>query len=132
MPENFYEILNCTQTATYEEIKKNYQQLVKEHHPDKQSTDVRDFYLKIDEAWKTLRDEESRRKYDATLALSKSEEQYLVYAKLNVNELDFDNNLIHYYPCRCGSMYVIDKNLITEDCVIECEECSFTIELENK
>jgi len=36
MTDNFYEILDCEQDATTEEIKKKYQSLILKYHPDKQ------------------------------------------------------------------------------------------------
>ena len=36
MTETFYTLLNCTKNSSFEEIKRNYQQLVKVYHPDKQ------------------------------------------------------------------------------------------------
>ena len=34
-PENYYDILGVTETATQDDIKKAYRKLAKENHPDK-------------------------------------------------------------------------------------------------
>lgn len=127
MNENYYSILNCTQNSSLVEIKRNYQQLAKIYHPDKQTQlHTSDKFMKIDEAWKTLRDEKLRKVYDSILMEKKFKEQHLVYQTVNCNELSFHNNLA-YYPCRCGNSYVIDRNGIQNNEYIECEECSYVI-----
>lgn len=127
MTEDYYSLLNSTKNSTLEEIKRNYQQLIKIHHPDKQGPISNDTFLRIDEAWKTLRDQDLRRIYDSKIAQKDLNEHYLVYARLNISDLKFDDDSMCYYPCRCGSMYDIYKVDIENEVVIECNECSNVI-----
>lgn len=130
--ENYYSVLNCDASATYEELKRNYQQLIKIHHPDKFEEKLQivsnsnEAFQKIDRAWKTLRDSESRKEYDATLLQNDLNQECLIYANLSMDELEFNNENVSRYPCRCGSYFVIDKNdvEINKLIVIECSECT--------
>lgn len=138
MTESYYRILNCSEESSHEEIKRNYQKLVKEFHPDKFSNHggrlmTQERYLKIDEAWRTLRDKEFRKKYDASLAQSTLSPDWegLVYCRLKSSELEFDQENRVSYPCRCGSYYFIEKDDINDECCIECEECSYIIIVTN-
>lgn len=138
MAETYYQILDCSADASHEEIKRNYQKLVKKLHPDKFSNHeagslAQEEYLKIDEAWKTLRDKELRKKYDTTLAQLAllPEWERVVYCRLRTSELEFDHENVARYPCRCGSCYFIEKNDIKDECCIECEECSYIIIVTN-
>lgn len=58
MMDNLYGILGCHKTATYEELKRKYHELVLINHPDKQKKNISlsAAFLKIDKAWKILRD----------------------------------------------------------------------------
>lgn len=138
MTETYYQILNCSEESSHEEIKRNYQKLVKEFHPDKFSNHgggsvAQERYVKIDEAWRTLRDKELRKKYDASLAQSALSPDWdrLVYCRLKSSELEFDQENVVPYPCRCGSYYFIEKDDISDECCIECEECSYIIIVTN-
>ena len=66
MSENFYSILNVTEGASQEEIKKAYRQLSLKYHPDKNPNDPSCVakFQKITEAYETLGDQEKRREYD--------------------------------------------------------------------
>src|SRR5436189_3109697 len=72
--KNYYEILEISENATQEEIKKTRDELAKKYHPDKflassicskserEEAEVR--MKEINEAYDTLGDEEKRKKYD--------------------------------------------------------------------
>lgn len=63
--EDYYEILNLEKTATSEEIKKAYRGLALQYHPDKNKEEgSNEKFVKINEAYETLSDEEKRRVYD--------------------------------------------------------------------
>ena len=58
----FYEVLGVQKTATQDEIKKAYLQLVKKHHPDRGGN--KEKFNEIKEAYQTLGDPEKREVYD--------------------------------------------------------------------
>lgn len=74
MPENneqtLYEILKISPNATYEEIKIAYRKMAMEYHPDVNQDANDEMMYKINEAYKVLKDTESRRLYDETLRKS--------------------------------------------------------------
>lgn len=65
MGQTYYDILKVRQDATLEQIKKAYRNIMKLVHPDQNVTTVDlETSKKINEAYQTLRNESSRRKYD--------------------------------------------------------------------
>lgn len=61
--KDYYDILGVDEDASQKEIKEAYRKLAKEHHPDSKNGDTEKFQ-EINKAYKTLKDEESRAKYD--------------------------------------------------------------------
>jgi DnaJ-class molecular chaperone len=64
--KNYYDVLQVSENASEEEIKKAYRKLAKEYHPDRHpdnpSAEAR--FKEIGEAYEVLKDREKRRKYD--------------------------------------------------------------------
>lgn len=124
--DDYYSILKCSHTATFEELKYSYQKLIKEHHPDKISNKqlTNDTFIKIDKAWKVLKDPIKRKEYDASLLQSTFDQQCLIYAEIMKNHLVFEDDQATY-TCRCGNDIVILKEYLNEDeCIVECSECT--------
>uniref|UniRef100_V9LJH5 DPH4, JJJ3-like protein n=1 Tax=Callorhinchus milii TaxID=7868 RepID=V9LJH5_CALMI len=70
--KDWYEILGAHPSDSQQELKQNYQKLVLLYHPDKQSADVPageleervQRFIEVDQAWKILGNEETKREYD--------------------------------------------------------------------
>jgi hypothetical protein len=62
----YYEILNVEKTALQKDIKKSFNKLTKQHHPDKAGGNT-EIFKKIAEAYSTLSDKDKRKKYDMML-----------------------------------------------------------------
>ena len=64
--DNFYEILEVSETASIEDIKKSYRKLSLKYHPDRTNGDVEKVKLfqKISEAYETIGNIEKRQDYD--------------------------------------------------------------------
>jgi len=63
--ESYYNILGVTEAASKDEIKKAYRQKSLKYHPDKNpSEDAREVFIKINEAYEILGDDDKRREYD--------------------------------------------------------------------
>ncbi|XP_067902702.1 dnaJ homolog subfamily C member 24 isoform X2 [Heterodontus francisci] len=70
--KDWYEILGASPSDSLQELKQNYQKLVLMYHPDKQSADVPvgeleervQRFIEVDQAWKILGNEETKREYD--------------------------------------------------------------------
>jgi molecular chaperone DnaJ len=63
---DYYEILEVTREATEVEIKKSYNRLAKQYHPDRNPGDVKAAALmrEVNEAFEVLRDPQKRARYD--------------------------------------------------------------------
>ena len=69
MPKKLYEILGLEETASPEQIKKQYRKLALENHPDRHPNDKvkEELFKAISNAYAILIDEEKRKQYDADL-----------------------------------------------------------------
>lgn len=132
--DNLYGILGCHKNATYEELKRKYQELVLINHPDKQrGNTLSAAFLKIDKAWKILRDPEQRKLYDHHLTQQQLSEQPLIYAALSISDLHWHEDSSNYsYLCKCGGLYIIEHSEIgLEDCYVNCDDCSLIIHIKS-
>ena len=59
--KNYYEILNISKNASQEEIRSGYKKMLRKYPPEKEQ----EKYKEIREAYDTLKDEKSRKNYDA-------------------------------------------------------------------
>lgn len=70
MPRTHYETLGVKKSATHDEIRSAYRQLVLKHHPDRskdpKSTDI---FIRVTEAYEILSDPQRRKNYDAILSM---------------------------------------------------------------
>jgi DnaJ-class molecular chaperone len=68
MSDNFYNILEVSDTASMDDIKKSYRRLSMLYHPDKNKNnpDATAKFQKISEAYETLGDADKKKEYDMT------------------------------------------------------------------
>jgi len=59
---SYYDILNVSKNATFDDVKKQYKKLALKHHPDRGGDP--EMFKKISEAYQTLSDPEKKRAYD--------------------------------------------------------------------
>lgn len=129
--ENFYTLLGCEENASYDVIKKQYQDLIRRSHPDKTSSSTKDneTFIQINKAWQTLRDPVKRKAYDAQLLAEHCTNDFILYATLSLNEMSVEGDT-YSYPCRCGSLYLVSKDDFINskiDSYYQCSECSLGI-----
>lgn len=139
-----YQVLDVAPDATLEEIRRSYQSLALRLHPDKVKCDpttqgqseqlTTDQFIRIDEAWKVLRDEEARRVYDAELMQRTCREEYFVNEVLRRTDFRHDpEEDIYYHTCRCGGYYVLPEQMGGDkSCYIACDECSLVVQVDQK
>ena len=87
--KNYYEILNVNKDANQEEIKSGYKKMLRKYPPEKEQ----EKYKEIREAYDTLKDEKSRKNYDAYFHHEKDiktlEDKYTEYMEAkNYNEAE--------------------------------------------
>lgn len=69
---DYYRVLGLASNASDEDIKRGYKKLAVKYHPDKTSDkNHHELFIKIQEAYETLKDPEKRRKYDTENGKSK-------------------------------------------------------------
>ena len=63
---NYYEILGVSQTASDQEVKKAYRDLIQKYHPDKNQNDPKalEFTELLNEAYSVLSNPLKRKEYD--------------------------------------------------------------------
>eukprot|EP00730_Choanoeca_flexa_P005958 TRINITY_DN12057_c6_g1_i4.p1 TRINITY_DN12057_c6_g1~~TRINITY_DN12057_c6_g1_i4.p1 ORF type:complete len:138 (+),score=21.05 TRINITY_DN12057_c6_g1_i4:31-444(+) len=66
MSKTYYDILNCSKTSNAEQLKAEYRELARQHHPDKTALDGGKF-AHICEAYSVLSNPTRRRVYDLWL-----------------------------------------------------------------
>lgn len=122
--ENYYSVLGCYESATLDELKRCYQDLIKQHHPDKQSGSQvsSDRFILINKAFNTLKDEQLRKEYDASLLAGDLDKNPIIFAELSKSDLNFVEGYSNFI-CRCGNYIEIPENTL-EEVIIECSECS--------
>eukprot|EP01084_Bolivina_argentea_P047942 88379_1 len=159
---NLYNILGVEQNVSIDELKQCYHKLVLKYHPDRNvNTDNNksttqnnkldknnELFLKIQEAWEILRDENKRKLYDKRLNQQKYKQNSIsISYKATLNECDFIDNEtdengnttnIYEYPCRCGDYFEIqidassmqksksNSNSIITSCVTCCLKLNVT------
>lgn len=115
---NAYEILECDQEATQDQLKVAYHRLLLVHHPDKQieaQNDVESF-LKIQSAYKLLSNPSQRANYDSLLkelALKEKANQFGVESDsvslLLEKDFDYRDGVYSCECARCGGIYSVTK-----------------------
>jgi curved DNA-binding protein CbpA len=71
--KDYYQILNVSQDASAQDIKKAFRRLALQYHPDRNPENVREAgekFKEINEAYEVLGDEQKRWKYDRLASLS--------------------------------------------------------------
>jgi len=129
-----YKLFNLEHFSSYDHVKQKYRELIIKYHPDKNHTDPtssKEKYHQLTEAWKVLRDKESKQDYDNLLQQHLSEISLLTFnEELELNEMEFDDEEeLFYHECRCGGLYMlIKKDLSCEaSVVVDCDTCSLQI-----
>ncbi|KAL1455410.1 hypothetical protein WDU94_009503 [Cyamophila willieti] len=99
-PENtHYDVLNVKKNSSPKEIRSAFIKLSKEYHPDKNLNNplLHDKFVKLNEAYSTLNDIDSRRNYDASLNLKEVKRKIFVYRSENPGSTERPEYWKDYY-----------------------------------
>lgn len=127
---NYYEILKIDNIrAPFSDIKKNYRILTRENHPDKIGDADRNYFYKIQEAWRVLSDSATRNQYNALLKDEELSHDLTVSDEISKNLMTLsDDGKFYTRACRCGGQYVVNvEELTSSKCVVNCDCCSLSI-----
>ena len=85
MASTFYEVLGVTKFASTDDIKKAFKNLAKKYHPDKHpgSKFHEEHFKKINEAYQTLSNQQTRNRYDLKINYTESSQQYTTHQQAN-------------------------------------------------
>jgi DnaJ domain len=174
-PPTHFEVLGVSSDATYEQIKVAFHRLARVHHPDKnksstmndddtttsttatQNPTEQTHFVRIQQAWQVLRDNDSRRRYIEALNQSALHVQLKKGAVIPLSWDDVEEaydeetgETIFVYDCRCGEevMIVMNQNprmnhprgrggggrVVGEggSTIVECPGCCFVYEVPEK
>ncbi|KAM3855591.1 dnaJ homolog subfamily C member 24 isoform 1-T1 [Vipera latastei] len=136
--KDWYSILGAEPSDSLKELKRKYQRLILLHHPDKQSTDVpageaearRQRFIEIDQAWKILGNEETKKEYDLQRREYELEQGCPVDTQISLEDMTWNHNDHCYsFTCRCGGKYTVSKNEVEDASLVNCDTCSLVIEI---
>ncbi|KAL0074793.1 DnaJ domain-containing protein [Phycomyces blakesleeanus] len=129
--ENHYTVLNISESATTDQIKLRYKELILKHHPDKHTAntlDDGDYAHRILKAWETLRDAKKRQNYDAELKANRFQ-QPAINAEVDLDDMEYDEETCTFsIECRCSGIYAIKEDDMEQGIdVVCCDLCSLRI-----
>lgn len=96
---SLYDVLGVKQNSTYREIRKSYLEKIKVAHPDLNEGSHKEF-ISVKEAFETLNNPQSRRKYDQALGVSNPQWKMQT---MKSSFVDYDS-LAKYLPGRREEM----------------------------
>lgn len=144
--EDLYSLLDCDETATYEELKRSYQKIALRVHPDKvlsqsegKVSDVKgkthDEFAKINFAWNILGNPDLRKQYDIKWKQRCVSQDWPIQDDIEIDdfekcELSETNDVTFIYPCRCGGLYVLlETDIQIKFDIVCCDTCSLSVRI---
>jgi len=130
--ENYYEVLGVLPTATSQELKRAFQHLAQQYHPDKTYTNTllsdRHDFTAILKAWKVLGDPELRKQYDAAWIQTCTAQAQPVQDTVSIEQFDITADGQRVFPCCCGGEYELTlQDMEYRVDYLSCPSCSLCI-----
>ncbi|KAJ3148943.1 DnaJ sub C member 24 [Geranomyces michiganensis] len=136
-----YEVLLVTPSASQDQIRKQFQRLALEHHPDKKApqngelshdsatTDISEQFRAVVAAYEVLGSADSRAVYDEELAGRRTAALGPLHAEVDLDDMQHDPATeLFSMPCRCGGSYVICEDDLGDGVdIVGCSTCSLRI-----
>ncbi|XP_061855746.1 dnaJ homolog subfamily C member 24 isoform X1 [Colius striatus] len=136
--KDWYKILGAKPSDSPAELKRKYQKLVLLYHPDKQKADVPageveervQRFIEIDQAWKILGNEETKKEYDLQQREDNLTKEWPLHAQICLEDMSWNEDEQCYtLSCRCGGNYTIFKSETKDASLVCCDTCSLVIEI---
>lgn len=87
-------------------------------------------FIEIDQAWKILGNEETKKKYDLQRHEDELRNVGPVDAQVHLEEMSWNKDEESFsLSCRCGGKYTVYKDEAQEANLISCDTCSLIVEL---
>lgn len=138
LKKDWYSVLGADPSANVSDLKQKYQKLILLYHPDKQRADVpagtmeecMQKFIEIDQAWKILGNEETKKKYDLQRHEDELRNMGPIDAQVCLEEMSWNEDDESFsLSCRCGGKYTVYKDEAQEANLIPCDTCSLIVEL---
>jgi len=148
---NYYDVLDVSRNASYDEIKESFHRLARAKHPDKQhrgnssknsnenvatGSKFTAEFRNVQKAWWVLRDSDRRIAHDADLKQTEMRIRCRNNGAMEINLEDLeeaiddaDNSTIFVYDCRCGEEIVICNWDRRQNLIMDCEGCCFVYKI---
>ena len=128
--EDLYLILQCDPTSTQEQLKQSFKRLALQHHPDKGPSGDGSFFVKLNNAWEILGNQELRQEYDVKWRERCIVQDRPIHEEIEFSELYSDESEeIYSYPCeKCEGVFILTKTdaKLRFD-IVCCDTCSSAI-----
>ncbi|NXC71574.1 DJC24 protein, partial [Anhinga anhinga] len=136
--KDWYKILGAKPSDSVAELKQKYQKLALLYHPDKQKADVPageveervQRFIEIDQAWKILGNEETKKEYDLQQREDNLTKEWPLHAQICLEDMSWNEDEQCYtFSCRCGGNYTVFKSETKDVSLVCCDTCSLVIEI---
>ncbi|NXC26025.1 DJC24 protein, partial [Campylorhamphus procurvoides] len=136
--KDWYEVLGAEPSDSPAELKRKYQKLALLYHPDKQEADVPageveervQRFIEVDQAWKILGNEETKKEYDLQQHADNLTNKWPVHEQIYLEDMSWnEDEQVYTLSCRCGGNYSVFKSEIKDVSVVCCDTCSLVIEI---
>ncbi|KAM9302125.1 dnaJ homolog subfamily C member 24 [Gastrophryne carolinensis] len=137
-PMDWYGVLGAHPSDSPAMLKQKYQKLALLYHPDKQhgeaemrqSAEAAQRFIEINQAWKILGNEETKRVYDLLRRDSEMTQSCPVDNQIQLEEMYWEKDEeYYYYTCRCGGRYILEQPDPGQCSLVNCDSCSLIIEI---
>ncbi|NXF94569.1 DJC24 protein, partial [Eubucco bourcierii] len=136
--KDWYKILDAKPSDSLAELKRKYQRLALQYHPDKQKADVPageveervQRFIEIDQAWKILGNEETKKEYDLQQREANLTKEWPLHAQISLEDMSWNEDEQCYtLSCRCGGNYTVFRSETRDVSLVCCDTCSLVIEI---
>ncbi|KAF1645504.1 hypothetical protein FQA23_0006810, partial [Aptenodytes patagonicus] len=136
--KDWYKILGAKPSDSLAELKQKYQKLALLYHPDKQKADAPageveervQRFIEIDQAWKILGNEETKKEYDLQQREDNLSKEWPLHAQIYLEDMSWNEDEQCYtLSCRCGGNYTVFKSETKDVSLVCCDTCSLVIEI---